>query len=546
MAALFLLLILFHFQPPWDALALAPTSENDFSYMKVVSNATNLPRSAEYDYIVIGGGTAGCPLAATLSRNYSVLLLERGSAPSTYPEVLQADQAEANLLNDDDGKNPVQKFKSEEGVEIARGRVLGGSSMINIGFYSRAEKEFYPKSGINWDSDVVEKAYQWVEETIVHRSDLLPWQSTFKDALLEAGLVPDNGFTLEHIVGTKASGSLFDGLGRRHGAVELLNRGDFRNLRVAVRASVEKILFTRTKRGGLAANGVQYRDSRGMPHRAFVRAKGEVILSAGAIGSPQLLLLSGVGPVSDLSSQLIPVVQPQPDVGKFMADNPRSNIGIVVPFSLNASYAQVVGIATDFYIESLSTIKPFASLTKPSGVYGNISTPIDLSVVFLANKVPGPLSIGSLALASRNNVSVGPKVRFNYFSEPEDLARCVKGMRKVGDMLRTKAFAALKFDKNAQGENGFKFVGPTLPVNYRTDNSSLEAFCRSNITTWWHYHGGCRVGKVVDGDFRFTGINALRVVDGSVFTSSPGTNPQATLMMIGRYVGLKMLRQRAT
>ncbi|CAL8990759.1 unnamed protein product [Prunus brigantina] len=74
-----------------------------------------------------------------------------------------------------------------------------------------------------------------------------------------------------------------------------------------------------------------------------------------------------------------------------------------------------------------------------------------------------------------------------------------------------------------------------------TDTTSLETFCRE--TTFWHYHGAC-LNKVVDGDLRVKGINALRVVDGSTFKFSPGTNPQATLMMLGRYIGVKMLKER--
>ena len=217
--------------------------------MKSVYNATDLPLFSDYDYIIVGGGTAGCPLAATLSQNYSVLVLERGGDPLAYPSVLRADQFGANLRQQDDGKNPVQRFTSLDGIQNARGRILGGSSMINGGFYSRAEKEFYPKSGINWNLGMVYKAYHWVEETIVYRSDLLPWQSVLKEALLEADVGQDNGFNLDHIVGTKISGSIFDRFGTRHGAVELLNRADFGNLQVAVRATVERILFSNQASG---------------------------------------------------------------------------------------------------------------------------------------------------------------------------------------------------------------------------------------------------------------------------------------------------------
>ncbi|PON47515.1 Glucose-methanol-choline oxidoreductase, N-terminal, partial [Parasponia andersonii] len=213
-AALFPLLVItvlciFHHQC-LEALTLATKYENDFSYMKAVQNATDLPPATEYDYIVVGGGTAGCPLAATLSANYSVLVLERGGDPTAYQDVFRAEEFEANMLKLDNGTGPIDRFKSEDGVENVRGRVLGGSSMINMGFYSRAERDFYRKSGIRWDFGLVEKAYEWVEEAIVHGSDLLDWQTAMKEALLEAGVGPYNGFSLDHKLGTKISGSIFD------------------------------------------------------------------------------------------------------------------------------------------------------------------------------------------------------------------------------------------------------------------------------------------------------------------------------------------------
>ncbi|PON38616.1 Glucose-methanol-choline oxidoreductase, N-terminal [Parasponia andersonii] len=88
-----------------------------------------------------------------------------------------------------------------------RGRVLGGTSMINAGFYSQADKEFFSEMGIKWDMDSVEKAYEWVEETIVSQLRLPLWQSAVKEALLEAGVGPDNKFNLNHKLGTKFAGS---------------------------------------------------------------------------------------------------------------------------------------------------------------------------------------------------------------------------------------------------------------------------------------------------------------------------------------------------
>ncbi|XP_015877949.3 (R)-mandelonitrile lyase 3 [Ziziphus jujuba] len=541
MATLALLLLFYLFHLQLDVHALPSSSDYDFSYMKSVYSASDLPLKEEYDYIIVGGGTAGCPLAATLSANYSILVLERGSVPASYPLVLKSSGLLTNLLQEDDGETPAQRFTSEDGVANVRGRVLGGSSMLNGGFFSRADDQFYNESGIDWDMDAVEEAYQWVEDTIVYQPNLSAWQSIFRDALLEARVGPDNGFSLQHLVGTKTSGSIFDNEGRRHGAVELLNRGELKNLKVAVEAYAERIIFS-SKTSGVTAIGVVYSDSKGRTHEAFIRDEGEVILSAGAIGSPQLLLLSGVGPVAHLSSHTIPVVSQNPDVGNYMFDNPRNNINIVVPFALDPSVLQVVGITNDFnYIEALSYNTSF-TFPQPFSFYSNGITPLELSVATIVEKFSGPLSSGSLRLVSSTDVKVSPTVRFNYFEEPEDLVRCVRGMRTVGDMLKTDSMARLKFE-DLEGAEGFRFLGPSLPSN-QSDDVSMEAFCRSTVTTIWHYHGGCVVGKVVDGDLRVVGTNSLRVVDGSIFNTSPGTNPQATLMMIGRYVGLRMLQKR--
>nr|GEU77549.1 (R)-mandelonitrile lyase-like [Tanacetum cinerariifolium] len=159
----------------------------------------------------------------------------------------------------------------------------------------------------------------------------------------------------------------------------------------------------------------------------MLKEDGEVILCAGAIGSPQLLLLSGIGPRPYLSSWGIPVVRHSAYVGNYMYDNPRNGISIVSPVPLEHSLIQVVGI-TD-------------------------------------------------SVDQTNHVLMGQ-------------------------------------------------------------------FCRRTVSTIWHYHGGCVVGRVVDRNLKVSGVNSLRVVDGSTFTVSPGTNPQATLLMLGRYMGMKILRER--
>lgn len=463
-----------------------------------------------------------------------MLLLERGGVPYGNPNLMTQEGFLAALTEVNEFDSPSQAFTSEDGVPNARGRVLGGSSAINAGFYSRADNEFFRRSGVNWDRRTVNQSFEWVEKAIVFRPELKNWQSAVRDALLEAGVSPYNGFNLDHTIGTKIGGSLFDSSGRRHSAADLLSLSRWSNIRVAVYATVERILLassSTTSGSKQSAIGVLYRDSRGRYHHAMLRQNGEVILSAGALGSPQLLLLSGIGPRPYLSSLGIPVALHSPYVGQYLYDNPRNGISIVPSVPMEHSLIQVVGITeSGAYVEAASTVIPFASPLR-SIFIREPSSPIYVTVATLMEKVVGPLSSGSLRLAS-TDVRINPIVRFNYFNNPVDLQRCVSGMRRIGDVLRSRSMDDFKFYEWFGGRE-FRFIGPALPPD-QSDNEQMSEFCRRTVSTIWHYHGGCVVGKVVDREFRVIGVDALRIVDGSTFNVSPGTNPQATLLMLGR------------
>uniref|UniRef100_A0A251TTG7 Putative long-chain-alcohol oxidase, FAD/NAD(P)-binding domain protein n=1 Tax=Helianthus annuus TaxID=4232 RepID=A0A251TTG7_HELAN len=495
----------------------------------------------EYDYIIVGGGTTGCPLAATLSEKFSVLLLERGGVATSDPDILYENRSLNPLLYANHDDSPAQNFISEDGVPNTRGRVLGGSSMINFGFYSRANDYFYENSGIEWDMSAVESAYEWVENSIVTRTDgLRKWQASVFNALLEAGVGPDNGFTLDHVQGTKIGGSTFDDSGRRHGAVELLSKANPEYLKVVVHAIVDRVIFSTSK--PLAAVGVTYHDSQGKHHEVRVRRGGEVILSAGAIGSPQLLLLSGLGPKSSLLSLNIPVVHDHPFIGQFMADPPRNGINLLVPVRLLDVGVRVVGITKDGpYVES--TVVPQIASIITFIPFLNFIPPSNLSVVVVAGKVSRPKSTGSLNLISPFDVTVSPRVRFNYYSHTEDIHQCGKIVEVLNKVLKTPAMGEYKFP-GILGHNRFSYIGPSLPKD-SSDEESIATFCRTTLATFWHMHGGCLVNKVVDSNLKVIGVNSLRVVDSSTFSSSPGTNPQATTMMLGRYIGEKILNERA-
>ncbi|KAL8522666.1 hypothetical protein ACS0TY_012705 [Phlomoides rotata] len=513
-------------------------SQQSPSYLGLLSNATEFPPEDYYDYIIVGGGTAGCPVAATLSEGFRVLVLERGGVPVGDSNLMSGDGFLAALMEVDAFESPAQAFTSEEGVPNARGRVLGGSSTINAGFYSRADLGFYERSGMKWDLTLVNQSYEWVEKAIVFRPELKSWQSTVRDAFLEAGIAPYRGFTLDHLVGTKIGGSTFDSYGNRHSAADLLSYANPANINVVVGASVERIVVV-VNSSSRKATGVVFRDRNGGHHRAMVKDKGEIIVSAGAIGSPQLLLLSGIGARPYLSSMGIPVAHHSPYVGHFMYDNPRNGISIVPPVQMDHSLIQVVGITTSgAYLEAASNIVPFLSPANP--VFIRPASPY-VTVATLMEKIAGPLSAGSLTLAS-TDVRENPNVRFNYFSNRTDLESCINGTRRIGEVLRSGAMDGFKFQEWFGGRE-FRYVGRRLPRD-EWNEEEMGEFCRRTVSTIWHYHGGCVVGKVVDADLKVIGVHGLRVVDGSTLTVSPGTNPQATLLMMGRYFGVKMLRER--
>lgn len=154
---------------------------------------------------------------------------------------------------------------------------------------------------------------------------------------------------------------------------------------------------------------------------------------------------------------------------------------------------------------------------------------------FILEKIMGPLSTGHLELKTRNP-SDNPSVTFNYFKEPLDLKRCVEGIKTIERVVQSKAFS--KFTYPYISIQTLINMTTHFPVNllprHDNDSTSLEQFCKDTVMTIWHYHGGCQVGRVVDHDYRVLGVDALRVIDGSTFNYSPGTNPQATVMMLGR------------
>ncbi|KAJ9183246.1 hypothetical protein P3X46_007130 [Hevea brasiliensis] len=464
-----------------------PHSQPEPNYLKFVQNATDFPSEDYYDSIVVGGGTAGCPLAASLSESYRVLLLERGGVAHGKPNLMTQEGFLTTLTEVDTFDSLAQAVKSEDGVPNARGRILGGSSAINAGFYSRAHPYFFRKSGVNWDLRLVNQSYDWVEKAIVFRPDLRNWQSAVRDWFFEVGVNPYNGYSLDHLLGKKIGGSTFDVTGKRHIAADLLNY-----------ANAVLLASTSYCRSKTTPIGVDYRDQKGQYHHAMVHEKGET-----------LPIILG-----------IPVAYHLPHVGHYLYDSPRNGISFVPSIPLEQSLIQVVGITElGAYLEAASNVIPFTSPSR-SIFIRPASAPIYLTMATFMEKIIGPLSTGSLRLASTD-------IRVNPI---------------IGDVLRSRSMEDFMF-REWFGARSFRFVGPAMPID-QSDCVEMADFCHGTVSTIWHYHGGCVVGEVFNSDYHVYGIGALRFVDGSVLSVSPGTNPQTTLMMMGRYVGLKMIRGR--
>jgi choline dehydrogenase len=516
-----------------------------------------------YDYIIVGAGSAGAALAARLSEDAKnrVLLLEAGQASHPYSRFpisfgLLLDNPAANWRY---SSTPEPNTNMRE-IPVPRGKVLGGSSAINGLVYVRGQPLDYDTwaqmGARGWSWQEVAPIFRRLEDYEggddgvrgaggpLHVSEV-PDQNPLYDALFEAGVAagfrrnPDyNGAEQEGIVKTQTT--IRRGVRQSTARSHLMPARGRANLHIVTEAMTTGLLFEGTR-----CVGVAY--SRG-GQTVEARAGREVILCAGAVATPQLLELSGIGRPEVLGAHGITVRHALPAVGENFRDhlNARIQWRVKVPgvsYNTRAHGMALVGEALRYLFTrggflSLPSAPMLAFLkTRPE-----LETPdVQMHIVPYAiknpkkrqlHKFPGmtmacyqlrPESLGSIHIRSADPHDQ-PAIRFNFLADAIDRRTMVDGFR-----IMRRIVGAAPMDRYRGEELS---PGPAV----QSDDEILD-WIRKNSETAFHPIGTCRMGPgpntVVDDHLRVHGLGGLRVADASIFPTMPSGNTNAPSIMVG-------------
>ena len=516
----------------------------------------------EFDYIIVGAGSAGCVLANRLTADgkYSVLLLEAG--PEDSHLWIHIPLGYGRLFKEK-AVNWMYQTEPEPGLNgrnvfQPRGKVLGGSSSINGLLYVRGQHEDYDRwrqhGNLGWGFDDVLPYFKKAEDQTRGSNDFHavggplpvsdwrhadPLSEAFVDAAAEVGVPrnPDfNGATQE---GAGFFQTTTKGGRRASTAVAYLRPAKARpNLHVETSALAERILFE-----GRRAVGVAYR-SAGIPRTA--RARKEILISGGAFNSPQLLQLSGIGPADLLRQHGIEVVLDAPGVGADLQDHMQ--VRVVMRCSQAVTLNDIVNnpvrkVLTGLRYAAFRT-GPLTIAAGTSGAFfktnPRLATP-DIQIHFLPFSTDKmgeklhpfsgftasvcqlrPESRGSLRIKSANP-AVPPEIRINYLASEVDRATNVEGLKILRKILRAPALTPYVIEEIDPGDK-------------ITSDEALLAYCRARGTTIYHPTSTCRMGSdplaVVDQRLRVRGVDGLRVIDASVMPDLVSGNTNAPVIMI--------------
>lgn len=528
-----------------------------------------------FDYIVIGGGSAGSVLAGRLTEDPAVrvCLLEAGPADKSVlihcPAGL-AVMAKFELNGWGQNTVPQTALNGRQGYQ-PRGKVLGGSSSINAMVYIRGQHADYDhwaaqgNPGWGWE-DV--KPYFLKAENNERGADAWHGQggplnvadlrspNRFSQFFTEAGVQAGHPHNSDFNGATQEGVGMYQVThrnGERHSAAKgyLTPHLSRSNLQVITGAQATRILFE-----GKRAVGVEYRQG-GALHE--VRASREVLLSAGALLSPQLLILSGVGPGEHLQRHGIAVLHELPGVGQHLHDHPDvvqvlnapalKDLFGISPSGMLAQLRGVLewrrsrtGMLTTNFAEAGGFIKSDPAEAAP-----------DLQLHFVIGKLVDhgrktvlghgysahvcllqPRSRGSVSLATRDPMAL-PLVDPRFLADADDMQRMVRGFQRLREILSQPALA--------------RFGARELPASAGAQTpAQIEQFIRQHADTIYHPVGTCRMGPgpldVVDAQLRVHGLEGLRVVDASIMPRIVSGNTNAPTVMIAEKA-VDMLRAAA-
>ncbi|MEL0032316.1 MAG: GMC family oxidoreductase N-terminal domain-containing protein [Paracoccaceae bacterium] len=523
----------------------------------------------DFDYIIVGGGSSGATLAGRLSSNPSVKVLLLEAGPSDGSLKIKVPLGYGSLFYDQKFN---WKYETEPEAELTgrkmywpRGKVLGGSSAINAMVYVRGHKNDFndwAKVAPSWSWSNVEPLFKKIEAwkgksssargssgpvgvSNVER-DVHPLTNKYLEAGQELGFPLNRDYNGSDMEGVSVyQTTIANGLRVSSASAYISKRNSGRNLRVITNAHVTKLIFD-----GRRAKGVCFSQGN---RETTVLTDGEVILSAGALNSPHLLYLSGLGPANELQPHGISVLQDIPHVGRHLQDHIGVDFTLAVNRpSLNQKLRPVLGkflVGLEYlffkagplamslnqaggFVKSDPSLEipdlqlyfsPLSYSTAPQGKRPLMS-PDPYPAVRLGFNPTKPTSEGWISLKSSDPFE-SPKFVGNYLSTEEDKKVMISGMHLMRKFLKTKAMRDIVEEELSPGSDF-------------NDDKSFMDFARSEGGTVFHQCGTCRMGKdisssVVDESLKVHGIDGLRVADASIFPRITTGNTNAPSIMVG-------------